>query len=90
MNINKHPKSYDQCYYLATKIVDEAIFIYKHTKSLSPDFCVCKCSMQRAMAQIKSHFENNTELKFICISFRDLMEITNIYVNAEFIKNKIK
>ncbi len=77
-------------YEIGKQLVDEAMFIYRQTNTLTPDFCICRCSMQRAMVQIKDHLEKGEELKFVCIALRDIMDMTSIYVNVEFIKTKMK
>lgn len=90
-NESKNNKDVERLHYeIGKQLVDEAIFIYRQTNKLTPDFCVCRCSMQRAMEQIKDHLEKGKDLKFICIAFRNVMDITSIYVNIEYIKTKMK
>lgn len=89
MKASEKGKTLVLCCEIGKRIVDEAVFVYRQNRKITPDFCVCLCSMHRAMVKLKAHIEQGEELKFICVSFRDSMELTNIYINIQYIKTKM-
>lgn len=89
MNASEKEKVLMLCCEIGKRIVDEAVFVYKQNRKISPNFFVCRFSMQRAIVQLKVHIEQGEDLKFICISFCDMTKFTNIYINVEYIKTKM-
>ena len=73
------------CCEIGERMVDEAMAIYRQTHKITPEFCVCRCSMMRAIRSIRDHLENGTPLSYVSVSFRTLMESTRIYINLQYL-----
>lgn len=84
----KHTYPCNLDYEIVKCIVDEAMLIYLQTHKISPDFCVCRFSLEQVIFSVIDHLENETELKYLAISFKNFMTLTQVYVNAQYIVNQ--
>jgi hypothetical protein len=77
------------CFTLGVLLVNEAIFIYKQTRVFDSNVRICRCSLHNAVANIISVIKGDTNMKWICISFKEGNQFKQVYLYTNYIVKQL-